>query len=315
MKHVIYSKLLALVLVAGSAFAMLAVSFDAEARRAGGGFSSGRQSTNVMQQRQATQAPAAAAPAAGATAAAAGARSGASRWLGPLAGIAAGLGLAALLSHLGLGGALADLLVIALIAGLAFFAIRFVMRGMRPNNGAATAAQGAQGAQGMNRQSFEQQARPQQNNVQNLFGGGAVAQPAANALSEPVVGSWFIPAGFDQQGFVEESKRQFVAVQKAWDEADREELRQRLTDDFFAEFSAQLDQRTSENKTEVVILNADMLGIEKLSDGYLASVRFSGMIREDDAPEAAGFEEVWNLYKQDGQGWLLAGIQQMPASH
>lgn len=313
MKHAIYSKLLALVLVAGSAFAMLAVSFDAEARRMGGGFSSGRQSTNVMQQRQATQAPAAAAPTAGASAAAAGARSGASRWLGPLAGIAAGLGLAALLSHFGLGGALADLLVIALIAGVAFFAIRFLMRGMRPNN--ATAAATSQAAQGMNRQSYEQQGRAQQNNVHNLFGGGAAAQPAANEHSEPVVGSWFIPAGFDQQGFIEESKRQFVAVQKAWDDGDRDELRLRLTDDFYAEFEAQLSQRTEENKTEVVILNADMLGIEKLSDGYLASVRFSGMIREDDAPEASGFEEVWNLYKQDGQGWLLAGIQQMPAAH
>ena len=313
MKHAIYSKLLALVLVAGSAFAMLAVSFDAEARRMGGGFSSGRQSTNVMQQRQATQAPSAAAPTAGASAAAAGARSGASRWLGPLAGIAAGLGLAALLSHLGLGGAMADLLVIALIAGLAFFAIRFLMRGMRPNNGAATAT--SQAGQGMNRQSFEQQGRPQPNNVQNLFGGGEAAQPAASAHSEPVVGSWFIPAGFNQQEFVEESKRQFVAVQKAWDDGDRDELRLRLTDDFYAEFEAQLSQRTQENKTEVVILNADMLGIEKLSDGYLASVRFSGMIREDDAPEATSFEEVWNLHKQDGQGWLLAGIQQMPAAH
>lgn len=311
MKNVIYSKLMALVLVAGSAFAMLAVSFDAEARRAGGGVSSGRQSSNVMQQRQATQAPAAAAPAAGAAAATAGAKAGASRWLGPLAGIAAGLGLAALLSHLGLGGALADLLVIALIAGLAFFAIRFVMRSMRPNNAPAAATSQA-GLGGMNRQSYEQ-SLPAQNPTPAMFGGGG--QAAATAHSEPVVGSWFIPAGFDQQGFVEESKRQFIAVQKAWDADDRQELRARLTDDFFAEFVTQLDQRTNANKTEVVILNADMLGIEKLSDGYLASVRFSGMIREDDAAEATSFEEVWNLYKQDGQGWLLSGIQQMPSSH
>lgn len=301
----IYSKLLALVMVAGSAFAMLAVSFDAEARRMGGGLNSGRQSTNVMQQRQATNPPAAAAPAAGATAATAGARAGASRWLGPLAGIAAGLGLAALLSHLGLGGALADLLVIALIAGLAFFAIRFVMRSMRPA-GPVPSQAGA----GMNRQSWEQ-SRPEpasQPASHPALGGGS------SSLSEPVVGSWFIPAGFDQQGFVDESKKNFVAIQKAWDDADRSLLRERLTDDFYGEFSAQLDQRTGTNKTEVVLLNADVLGIEKLADGYLASVRFSGMVREDDNPEAVSFEEVWNLYKQDGQGWLLAGIQQMPGS-
>jgi hypothetical protein len=50
----IWAKFLALVLVAGSAFAMVAVSFDAEARRFGGGFSSGRQSINVLKQKQAT---------------------------------------------------------------------------------------------------------------------------------------------------------------------------------------------------------------------------------------------------------------------
>ncbi len=315
MKNKIYAKLLALVMVAGSALAMLAVSFDAEARRIGGGGSSGRQSSNVMQQRQATQAPVAAAPTAGAAAAGAGARSGASRWLGPLAGIAAGLGIAALLSHLGLGGAMADLLVIALIAGIAFFGIRFLMRSMRPGSAApAGAAGGAMGGQSMNRQAFDPNRgqQPVGQPVQNLFGSGAANQ---NAHSEPVVGSWFIPAGFDQQTFIEESKRQFIAVQKAWDDADRAELRDRLTDDFFSEFSAELDQRTGVNKTEVVLLNADLLGIEKLSDGYLASVRFSGMIREDDNPEAAGFEEVWNLHKQDGQGWLLAGVQQMPGGH
>ena len=309
MKNGIYAKLLALVLVAGSAFAMLAVSFDAEARRFGGGASSGRQSTNVMQQRQATQAPVAAAPTAGAAAAGTGARAGGSRWLGPLAGIAAGLGIAALLSHLGLGGALADLLVIALIAGVAFFGIRFLMRSMGSN---AAAPAGAAGG-GMNRQAFDQNRgqQPAQQPVQNLFGAGAASQ---SAHSEPVVGSWFIPAGFDQQTFIEESKRQFIAIQKAWDEGDRAELRDRLTDDFFSEFSAQLDQRTGVNKTEVVLLNADLLGIEKLPDGYLSSVRFSGMIKEDDNAEASGFEEVWNLYKQDGQGWLLAGLQQMPGT-
>src|SRR3546814_7594825 len=91
-----------------SAGAMLSVSFDAEARRFGGGKSFGRQSSNITQQRQAVTPPAAgttASTAAGAAAAGTAAKSGASRWLGPIAGIAAGLGIAALLSSLGLSGA------------------------------------------------------------------------------------------------------------------------------------------------------------------------------------------------------------------
>lgn len=124
-------------LVAVSGLALTAVTFDAEAARVGKGSNAGRQSTNVTSQKAAqpaatsntTQRSAAAAPAAGAAGTAA--ASGASRWLGPLAGIAAGLGIAALLSHLGLGGALADFLVLALIAGVVVFGVMFILRRMR----------------------------------------------------------------------------------------------------------------------------------------------------------------------------------------
>lgn len=296
----VFAKLMAVVLVAGSTLAMTAVSFDAEARRFGGGASSGKQSTNVMQQRQATPPAAAAATAPAAGAAAAGAKAGGSRWLGPLAGLAAGLGLAALLSHFGLSGALADLLVIALIAGIAFVAIAFVMRAVR-GGGMKPAEQAAGNT--MNRQS-----------TQPAFERAAGIGGALPAAAAPQLGDWFIPADFDQQTFIGEAKKQFIAVQKAWDDADFDGLRERLTDEFYAQYAPKLEGRREANKTEVVLLNADLMGIEKVAGGYLASVRFSGMLREDDNPEAQSFEEVWNLYKANGQGWLLAGIQQMPGA-
>lgn len=299
------SRILAVTVLAGSGLAMTAVTFDAEAKRFGGGISSGRQSTNVMQQRQAVTPPAATAATAGATAAATGARAAGSRWLGPLAGIAAGLGIAALLSHFGLGGALADILTIALIAGLAFFAIRFLLRRVSGQPNMATQSAGA--ASSMGRVEHQQ---PNMNRQASQFGGGS-AQPST---TETAVGSWFIPADFDQATFLNESKKQFVAVQKYWDQGDTQALSNVLTDDMLTEFSDQLARREGRNETEVVILNADLLGIEKMSDGYLASVRFSGMIREDDSAEATGFEEVWNLYKAQSGGWLLSGIQQTPAA-
>lgn len=296
----LWTKLLAVVLVAGSALAMVVVSFDAEARRFGGGFSSGRQSVNVMKQKQATVPSAAArAPAAGAAAA-----TGGSRWLGPLAGIAAGLGLAALLSHFGFGGAMADLLVIALIAGIAFFAISFIMRTLRSG---LTPVSQTQGRGGNN--NYRSAVRPREPGpgLAGLMGSGTPTVEQA-----PEVGDWFIPADFDQQKFLEEAKKQFVAVQASWDTGDFDQLRERLTDEFYAEYAPKLEQQAKERHTEIVLLNADMLGVEKLSNGYLASVRFSGLLREDGASEAASFEEAWNLYKPDGQGWLLAGIQQLP---
>jgi len=299
----VWKKMLAIVLLAGSTFAMVAVSFNAEARRFGGGFSSGRQSTNVMKQNQATMPAAAArAPAAGA---AAGARSG-SRWLGPLAGIAAGLGLAALLSHFGLGGALADLLVIALIAGFVYFSIGFILRALRGGMTPATEP-AARGANNSYRRSTP--GREPNTGLSGLMGSST-----PNFEQPPQVGDWFIPADFDKQTFLSEAKKQFVAVQKAWDERDFEQLRERLTDEFYAEYAPKLQERTAASKTEIVLLNAEMLGIEKLTNGHLASVRFSGLLREDDAPEAASFEEAWNLFKPNNQGWLLAGIQQLPGN-
>ena len=83
--------------------------------------------------------------------------------------------------------------------------------------------------------------------------------------------------------------------------------------DLIAEFRPQIQAREGRPEhTEVVLLNAELLGIEAVAGGHLASVRYSGMLREAPGAEAFRFEEVWNLYKAENAGWLLAGIQQMP---
>jgi predicted lipid-binding transport protein (Tim44 family) len=319
-------------LVAMSGFALTAVTFDAEAARVGKGNNSGRQSSNVSNQNtaqpaaasSATQKTAAAPAAAGA---AAGATSGASKWLGPLAGIAAGLGIAALLSHFGLAGAFGDMLVMALIAGVVIFGVMFILRRMRgPQPAAQGAGAGANGlstgapiggnmsnpSNGMMRESIEPAAQ------------APVALPASATGSMSAAGfgsdapapdqNWFIPVDFDTQRFLSEAKKQFISIQKVWDSGNIAEMRTFLTDDLMKELQAQLTGRIEENHTEVVLLNAELLGIEKVSDGHLASVRFSGMLREQAGAEAFRFEEVWNLFKPEQGGWLLAGIQQVPVT-
>uniref|UniRef100_A0A1I8ADJ9 Tim44 domain-containing protein n=1 Tax=Steinernema glaseri TaxID=37863 RepID=A0A1I8ADJ9_9BILA len=271
--------------LAFSTGALLTVSYDAEARRMGGGSSFGRQSSNITSNRSAATPPAAAnnttrsaAPAAGAAAAgtaAAGtaAKSGMSRFLGPIAGIAAGLGIAALLSSMGLGGAFLEMMSSLLLIGLVIFAVLFIVRRFR----------------------------------------GSAARPAMQqAGAPPVDESWFIPGDFDTPTFLANAKTQFVEIQKLWDKGDVEQLRTFLTDDLLKEAAPQIAQRQGENVTQVVLLNAELLGIEKVADGHLASVRYSGMLREEAGAEAFRFEEVWNLFKADGAGWLLAGIQQIP---
>jgi predicted lipid-binding transport protein (Tim44 family) len=314
------SRLLAVVMLIVSAVAMLSVSFDAQARRMGGGSSVGRQSANITQKRQAvtppaasTATPRAAAPAAaGATGAAAGAaaKSGMSRWLGPIAGIAAGLGIAALLSHLGLSGAFLEMLSSLVLIGIVLFGIMYLVRRMRGMQPAATlSGQGAAGSAPPASPLQRQSAAPA--GAAGLGGtGGTGPVPAA-----PVDSSWFIPGDFDTAAFLSQAKARFIEIQAIWDSGDVQKLREYLTDDLVAELKPQILARSGATRTEVVLLNAELLGIESVSGGHLASVRYSGMLRESTDAEAFRFEEVWNLYKGGEGGWLLAGIQQIPLEY
>ena len=128
--------------------------------------------------------------------------------------------------------------------------------------------------------------------------------------------SWGIPAGFDTDGFLAAAKRNFVTLQDAWDRSDIATLRSMMTDDMVGEIRTQLTERENHtagqpNKTDVVMLEAQLLGIEDLGNDYMASVEFSGMIREQPSAGPSPFREVWNMTKpkSGASGWLVAGVQ------
>jgi len=128
--------------------------------------------------------------------------------------------------------------------------------------------------------------------------------------------SWGVPEGFDVDAFLSASKANFISLQDAWDRADVPRLRAMMTDDMLAQIQQQLAERESHtgvkhNKTEVVTLNAQLLGIEELPNEYMASVEFSGLIREEVGAGPNPFREVWNITRaKNGQGgWLVAGVQ------
>lgn len=129
--------------------------------------------------------------------------------------------------------------------------------------------------------------------------------------------NWGVPADFDADGFLRACKANFLTLQDAWDRSDIQNLRAMMTDEMLGQIKVQLAERESHtgggtNKTDVVMLEAQLLGIEELDDSYLASVEFSGMIREDASAGASPFREVWNMTKPrngGGSGWLVAGVQ------
>ena len=297
---------LLLTLVLAGAFA------DAWAARLGGGKSFGRQSTPVMQRQTAPQAAPAVSPAPVAAGAAAGARK---PWAGLVGGLAAGLGLAWLAQALGLGPGFANVLLIALLALLAFAAIGLLRRGARSATG-QLAYQGA-GADAAH------PVTPRQYNPTKV-GNDASARPWEDpaAAGGSIIGSalsgpqgWGVPADFDIAGFTDAARRNFITLQDAWDRSDIPALRAMMTDGMLAEIQSQLAEREraapgEANQTEVVMLEAQLLGIEEVEDGHMASVEFSGLIREEPSSGPNPFREVWNMIKpKSGGGWLVAGVQ------
>ncbi|GAC1540398.1 MAG: TIM44-like domain-containing protein [Ramlibacter sp.] len=313
--------------------ALALASLDAEAaRRLGGGRSVGKQSSNVTQ-REATQpapatgqfggvAPAnqAARPATPAPPQAAPAPR--RPWGAMLGGLAAGLGLAWLAHSLGLGAAMGNLLLVLLVGFVLMMVVGMAMRSRRPAMAGGPAFQPSAIDLAREPRQYspdkvgnDASARPWERNAtafETKVGGSGVQ--IGSALSGPQ--TWGVPAGFDTDGFIAAAKRNFQTLQDAWDHSDVATLRSMMTDDMLSEIRVQLAERESHldgepNKTEVVMLEARLLGIEEMADSYMASVEFSGMIREQPSAGPSPFREVWNMTKSrsGSNGWLVAGVQ------
>ena len=297
-KHFFKAVLLSLTLV-------FATVGHVDAARLGNGKSVGKAPSAPMQKQAApAQKPAQQAqPAAPAPAPQAPSRFGGMGGL--LGGLAAGLGIGYLLSHFGLGEGASSMITGLLIAVLAGFAIMFVIRRLLPAfSGAGSSANAPTSLQ---RTSIEQTPRhePAFTPATNAFGGVSTeSQPFQSTL----------PPGFDERSFLENAKQYFSTLQKAWDQGDLVALREFTTPDMFATIQQDLAGRTdTTNQTDVVTINAQLIGIETADAHYFCSIQFSGMIREQVGAPASDFSEIWNLSKpvEGPGGWVLAGISQL----
>jgi predicted lipid-binding transport protein (Tim44 family) len=229
-----------------------------------------------------------------------------SRWMGPMAGLAAGLGLAWLASSLGLSEALMSALMIGLAVVAGIVLIRFLLARRTPSRPGMPYA-GAGAGLGQRPGGYETQVPPASNSRFEPLVGGAGSTPSADASR----GRY--PPGFDPAPFLKQARLQFNQLQAAYDAGDRAMLADVMTPELFAEVSQDLDARRSHVPTEVVALNPELVEVTTEGDQHWASVRFRGLIREDGGPLPKPFDEMWNLVKPaDGSsGWQLAGIRQL----
>jgi predicted lipid-binding transport protein (Tim44 family) len=257
----------------------LTLSLDAQAaKRLGGAKSFGSAPSHQTSQMKTTQ------PAAGSTAAAkpAAATSGASRWLGPLAGIAAGGLLASMFMGDGFQGLqLFDILIFGLLAFVLFrlFAAR------RQPAMAGTAPM--------------QRDNPMSGNV---FGSSASARPAIKA-----------PAWFDADRFIEQGRQHFLALQQHWDANEMDKISEFFTPQM-TQFLKQerLNLGDGFQSTYIDDLQVQLDGLDDTPSVTVATLTFIGLAKTSRFDQGEAFSESWRLERAagDNQPWLVAGIRQ-----
>jgi predicted lipid-binding transport protein (Tim44 family) len=301
---------------------------DADAKRLGSGKSTGmhrdmpaRTSPDATPAKpaapaQATPSPAQQAPAAAPAAAPK------RNWMGPIAGLAAGLGIAALMSHLGMGEAFGNFLMMALLGVAAVALVMFLLRRFGPAraNGPQPALAGAGNVGSMptawnqprQEPAMERTAVPA--DVAPNGSAAPVAAAAAAATAAAPVARAFVPAAFDSEGFERTAKMIFIRMQAANDTADLDDLRRFTTPELFASLRLDLQERgPAAQSTDVVKVDAKVLDIANEAERQIVSVRFQGQIVEEKGSAPSDFHEVWHLVKpHDGsREWAIAGIEQM----
>lgn len=317
MKNLKYSVMALAVVLAG--VGMVTAPMDAEAKRLGGGRASGMQRqvparqpsaapdaspTSPNQSNQLNKTAQSSNAAAPAQPSAPLAQPAKRSWMGPIAGLAAGLGLAALMSHFGMGEAMGNFLMMALVAMAAMFAISWIMGRLRGGR----AAQGPQ-LVGAGAPYHPQPAQPMSQPASQPLQRQAVD---ATPVAAGVVGQeGSVPVGFDAEGFQRVVKMLFIRLQAANDAGNVDDLRKVTTPELFASLRLDLQERgQAANQTDVKQLDAELVDTTREGDQWVASVRFHGLIQEDAKLGAQPFDELWHFVKPayDAGDWAVAGI-------
>lgn len=203
-------------------------------------------------------------------------------------GVLGGMLMGGLLASLFMGHGFANGLISWLIVGaLGLFIMNLFRQRMQPRMQASEAYASGSNAFNPFKQAFTQHHQSGSNNTAHA------------------------PLGFQEESFLREAKVIFNRLQAAYDQKNLQDLTTFTAPEVFGEIKMQLDERhDAPNRTEVITLNAALLDISKQFDSTMASVRFTGTIKENDDPITT-LDEIWH-FRQFGNNpqWLVGGIQQ-----
>ena len=284
---------------------------DADAKRFGGGSSFGGRSSYSAPYKRSAIPPGRSASQQQATAQNQAARQGMAN-RGGLMGMLGGLALGGLLGSLLFGGAFENFnfMDILVFGGIAFLLYKLF---------AAKSGAAQRPAYNRTANNYEEsqpvQSHPAGFNTDVLFNKDK-KQSADQHFQQDAGfnGTVAVPEGFDHQAFLSGAKIAFTTLQKAWDDRDLAEIRGLSTDKVFAEIQDQLKASATENHTDILKLDAELLEVREIGSGLEAVVLFDAIMREDSNAQAEQVREVWHFVKPKisiQPKWLLDGIQQL----
>lgn len=203
------------------------------------------------------------------------------KWGGVLGGLLAGGLLASLFMGHGLGAGLLSWLAIGAIA---FFLVGLFRKKMQPDLQSANA---------------------------NTFKENSYNRPTDFFTAKNTNNTSTYPADFEPETFLRDAKVMFIRLQAAYDQKNRQDLIAFTAPEVFAEIEMQFTERGDEpNITDVINLDAQLLDVSKQADSMMASVRFTGSLKENTDP-VMQLDEIWHFRQFPGNNnWVVGGIQQ-----
>ncbi|SMG66978.1 import inner membrane translocase subunit [methanotrophic bacterial endosymbiont of Bathymodiolus sp.] len=137
---------------------------------------------------------------------------------------------------------------------------------------------------------------------------------AHNSEEKLVEDAIVLPKDFNEQDFLNGAKSAFKMLQSAWDQRDLAEIRSLTTDKVFAEIQTQLQGSTSENHTDVLNIEVELLVVRETGNDIEAVVLFDTLMREERTAHPEQVREVWTFIKPKNSiqaKWYLDGLQQL----
>lgn len=132
------------------------------------------------------------------------------------------------------------------------------------------------------------------------------------ALETPMTSSSQVNS-IENQNFERNALKFFNELQEANNRGDISFMQTQTIEPLKSILIADIQNRSNASRTQVMMMNPKLLDMTEEVDRSIASVRFTGMVREDENAAPDNVDEVWHFVRlaKSSNDWQLAGIEQV----